>query len=421
MWYNSAMKKGGAQKEVRILVIGGGFGGVRAALDLWKRDIPGANITLVSDKYHFEYTPALYKLATGKSPLETCIPLSEIFGHTDVSIIVDEITGGSIEDRYLLGRSGSRYQYDICVLAFGSETAYFGVPGIQEHAFAFKSVETALKLKRHLHDLFDSHQGMSKGELISQFQFVIVGGGPAGVELAGEIRRYARELAKKHEVPEGLVTVDIIQSAPRLLPVMTEKVSRLVTERLDELGINVILGKAVVSEDTGGVALKDIRFNARTIIWTAGVKPNSVYKSITGLSLDKNGRVLVDEDMRAQGIANVFAIGDGASTPFAGTAQTALYDGNYVSHVIQNEILGKKLPAYRPRKTPYVVPVGPGWAVFTYKNIAFAGRLFWWLREFIDLRFFFSILPLRKAFTVWREGGVLCESCPTCVSAQEIQ
>lgn len=406
-------------KEKRILVIGGGFGGMRAALDLARMKIPGATITLVSDKHHFEYTPALYKLATGRSPLETCIPLAEIFRNTGVRLIVDTITGGSTSEKLLIGKSGSQYRYDFAILALGSETAYFNVPGIEEYSFAFKSVESALKLKRHLHSLFDNHQGLSKGDLITQFQFVIVGGGPAGVELAGEIRRYARELADKHDVPEKFVTVDIIQSAPRLLPVMPEKVSEIVMKRLSKLGINVILGKPVVSEDKGGVCLKDIRFNANTIVWTAGVKASHIYQKIDGLSLDKVGKVLVDEDLRAQGTTHTFVTGDGASTPFAGTAQTALYDGRYAARVIANTLRNKKLPAYKPRKTPYVVPVGPGWAVFTYKNISLSGKIFWWLRELIDFRFFLSILPLHKAYTVWSEGGVLCESCPTCMVAEE--
>ena len=404
----------------RILIIGGGFGGVRTALRLAKEQLPSVIITVVSDKHHFEYTPALYKLATGRSPMETCIPLGEIFSGKKIEYVIDSITGGSVIDKVLLGASGSRYRYDILILALGSETSYFGLPGVEENSFTLKTVETALKLKNHLHSLFGAHNaGMTKGELMAQFQFVIVGGGPAGVELAGEIRQYARSLAKIHGVHESLVTVDILQAAPRLLPTMSEAVSRAAVRQLDKLGINVILNRAVTSEDEKGVYMKDIQLNAKTIVWTAGVKPSHVYKLIAGLPLDKPGRVLVDEHLHVQGFENVFAIGDSAATPFAGTAQTAIYDGNYAGLVVANVMRGTPIPDHSPRVTPYVVPIGEDWAVLTYKNITLTGRIFWWLRQIIDLKFFLTILSPWKAFTIWRDGGRLCESCPTCLQAEE--
>ena len=403
----------------RILILGGGFGGVRTALDLAKQKIPNTKIVLISDKHHFEFTPALYKLATGRSPMEMCIPLAEIFRTPDIEYLVDEVTGGSLAERVIYAKSGSRYKYDYLVLALGSETSYFNIPGIAENSFTLKSVSTALRLKNHLHELFNDFDHLSKRELMAQFQFVIVGGGPAGVELAGEIRRYARTLARAHGVSERLVTVDILQAAPRLLPTMPEEVSLRATKRLDELGINIILGRAVTGEDQHGVFLKDIKFNAKTIVWTAGVKPSHVYGLIEGLTLDKGGHVLVDSEMRAQGFENVFAIGDGAATPNAGTAQTAIYDGHYSARVIAHSIRGEKVPDYHAKKTPYVVPIGENWAVFTYKNIVLSGRIFWWLRLLIDLKFFLTILPFNKAFTIWREGGVICESCPTCNLAEE--
>lgn len=409
----------------RILILGGGFGGVRAALDLTKEFgasagglYPQVKITLISDKHHFEYTPALYKLATGRSPIETCIPLGEIFGRKKIEFIVDEITGGSLSENVVFGKSGSRYRYDFLILALGAETSYFGIPGIEENSYSLKSVASALRLKNHLHELFNGHAGRSKGDLMARFQFVIVGGGPSGVELAGEIRHYARTLAEKHGIPENLVTVDILQAAPRLLPTMPEGVSKRAIHQLNKLGINIILSRAVTAEDTQGVYLKDIQLNSKTIIWTAGVRPSHIYAHLAGLSLDKGGRILVDEHLRANGTHGVFAIGDSASTPFSGTAQTAIYDGRYVAQVIAHSMRGKTIPQHAPRQIPYVVPIGAHWAVFTYKKIVLSGKLFWWLRQIIDLKYLLTILPLGKALNVWREGSSISESCPTCEEAQ---
>jgi NADH dehydrogenase len=221
-----------------------------------------------------------------------------------------------------------------------------------------------------------------------------------------------------HGIPVEYVTVDIIQAANRLLPTMSESVSTAAMHRLDKLGINIILGRAVTGEDANGVFLKDIKFNSKTIIWTAGVKPSHIYATIAGLAFDKGGHILVDEHMRVGGFEGVFALGDSASTKFAGTAQTAIYDGRYIAHVIGHEIHGQGMPEHTPRNTPYVVPIGENWAIFTYKNITLTGWPFWILRQFIDFKFFLSILPFKKAFTVWRQGGVLCESCPTCLEAE---
>jgi NADH dehydrogenase len=398
----------------RILILGGGFGGVRTALELAKKNLPDTEILLVSDKHHFEYTPALYKLATGRSPMEMCIPLGEIFHTRKVQFVVDTITGGSIVDNVVFGESGSKYRYDHLILALGAETSYFGIPGVAEHSFTIKSVESSLKLKGHLHTLFASHKGLDKGKLMAQFQFVIVGGGPAGVELAGELREYARGLARMHAIPQELVTVDVIQAAPRLLPTMSEEVSRRALKRLDRLGVNVLLNRAATSEDEVGIHLKDIELNAKTIIWTAGVRPSHVYGTLAGLTLDKGGRVLVDENLRVLNTKNIFAIGDSASTPFAGTAQTAIHDGAYAAKVIKALEKNKALPKYTQKKTPYVVPIGSGWGIFTYGTITLSGRVFSWLRELIDLRFFLSILTVRNAIEVWRDGGSISESCPTC-------
>ena len=403
----------------RILVLGGGFGGIRAALSLAQKNISDTTITLISDRHHFEYTPALYKLATGRSPRETAIPLAHIFEKTKIQYIVDTVTGGSLPDKVIQGASGSVYQYDFLILALGAEVSYFDIKGVEENSYNLKTAAASLKLNSHIHKLFNNHHALSKGELMSQFQFVIVGGGPAGVELAGEIRQYALLLAKSHGIPRNLITVNILQNNPRLLANMSEKASSLALSRMNKLGVNIITGKSVTEEDVRGVYLKDIKFNARTIVWTAGVKNNHIYKSIKGLEFDKSGKVIVDSLMRAGNTENVFVIGDSASTPFAGTAQTAIYDGQYIPRLIRAIILKKKkLPIYKPRTTPYVVPIGRKWAVINYKNKALGGMIFWWMREFIDLKFFFSILSPRRAWRAWYTGTKLCESCPTCHKAE---
>lgn len=398
----------------RILVVGGGFGGIQTALDLEKMHLPNTHVTLISDKHHFEYPPTYYKVAAGIFPTEKCIPLADIFPTGTVEVVVDAITGGDTVNKTLTGASGASYTYDYLVLSLGSEVTYFDIPGIKDHSYALKSVADAVNLKAHIHKLFNTHQGMAAQELMAQFQFIIVGGGPSGVELAGVLRGYLRSLAEIHHVPMKFITVDVLQAAPRLLPTFPEKVSTLAARQLDKLGVNLMLGSAVAKEDGVGVYMKDLSLHAKTIIWTAGVRAHSLYGKIGSLTIEKNGRVAVSETLEAVGTKHVFIIGDGANTPHAGTAQTAISDGHFAATMISAKIQQQTTPTYTAKQTPYVVPIGFDWAIFTYKNTVITGQIVFWLRELIDLRYFLSILPWWKALRAWSKGGIKPEICETC-------
>lgn len=400
----------------KIVIVGGGFGGVRAAFDLANKKIPNAKIILISDKPHFEYHPALYRVVTGRSPLEVCIPLRDIFGNKEVEVLEDRIIEANLKEMLLRGDSGSRYPFDYLVLALGSETVYFSIPGIKEFSFGFKSITEALRLKQHLHQIFQlcTVSAEDQEEDVCRMHFVIVGGGASGVELAGELAMYTKKLAEKHKVDLSLITVDLTEAAPRLLPALPEEISKRVNDRLRKLGVNIFLNRTVTEQEIEEVYLKDMKLKTKTVIWTAGVKPNRLYSEIQGLEFDKKGRVIVDEFLQAKGFSSVFVIGDAVSTLYAGMAQTALRDGSFVSDIIARKFYGRSLESYKPKEPFYVIPVGPGWAAALIGKLWLYGRLGWWLRRLADLRFFLSILPLSKALLAFRSGKTLCESCAIC-------
>ena len=175
-------------QETRALIVGGGFGGIQTALNLEAQHIPNLKITLVSNKSHFEYLPTLYRVITGKSPLEVCIPIRDIFEEKRIEFCLDTIISFDPKKRRAHGESGSTYQFDYAILALGSETAYFNIPGLSKHSFTFKSVREAIILKNHLHTLFEECKTTSDpARKVSALHFVIVGGGPTGIELAGEL------------------------------------------------------------------------------------------------------------------------------------------------------------------------------------------------------------------------------------------
>jgi len=410
--------------EHTIVVVGAGFAGVRAAQNLSKKRLPKTRVILLSNKHHFEYYPALYKVVTGRSPLEVCIPLSEIFPNNRVEVIIDEAESFDIGGKKVIGKSGSAYQYEYLILALGSETVYFDIPGLKENSFGFKSINEALRLKNHLHSLFDKHAGLSPSELEENFHIAVVGGGASGVELSAELARYAKELAKRHEMDSVPMKITLIEAAPQLVPMLPEKVSAKISARLKKLGIVVMANEAVTEENHDALFMKDGQkkdgtMPTKTVIWTSGVKPNHLYGTIAGIEMEKNGRVVVKETLEARGVPNVFILGDAADTKYSGMAQTALYDGAFVADAIARRISGKKIISYHPHKAAYSIPVGRGWALFMTGPLAFYGCIPYLIRQFIDLSFFFSILPCMAAIRAFKNGTRVSESCPTCLETMK--
>lgn len=398
----------------KIIIAGGGFGGIRTALDLAEKNLPNTKIILVSDKPHFEYHAALYRVATGRSPLGACVPLRDIFRDKYVEVLKDTVVKVDIKEKTLEGNSGSLYSFDFLVLALGSETVYFNIPGLKELSFGFKSINEALILKRHLHKLFIACEKATAEEKVCSTHIVVVGGGSSGTELAGELAVYTRKLARKHHLEPSLVTIDLIESVSRLLPALPKDVSERVKRRLHRLGVNVFLNRVVIREEIEEIYLKDMEMKTKTVIWTAGVKPNHLYTQIDGLTFDKKGRVVVDEFLQPKGFSNIFVIGDAAATPHTGLAQTAIRDGSFVANTIIKKIYDRPLESYIPKSPSYAIPVGPGWAAVLIGGCRFYGRLGWWLRRLADLKFFLSFLPFRKALSVYQSGKTLCESCAIC-------
>lgn len=388
----------------RILIVGGGFGGIQTALKLSKKNIPNTEIMLVSNKSYLEYYPALYRVVTGASPIEVCVPLSDILPEKKIIIEKDMINGVDLKNKVATGASGSRYRYDTIVLALGSQTIYFDLPGLAQFSRGFKSLDEALALKHHIHDLFKDHAHPDKNELVSHFHVVVVGGGPSGVEVAGDLFIYMQKLSAIYSVDPSLITIDLIEANSRLLPMVAPDVSAKVLARLRKIGINIFLNRQLMRNDIAEVYMKDMSLQSRTVIWTAGTQISTLYRAISGLTLSPKRRIEVDEYLHAKGYSDVYIIGDGASTPYAGLAQTAIYDGNYVANHIANTMHGRKTKSYVPQKTAFSVPVGNDWGVFIWGPIKIYGFVAYLIRHAIDMLYFAEILNPKKFVSLFFEG-----------------
>ncbi len=395
----------------RVVIVGGGFGGIATALRLRQSR---CDITLISNIPHFEYHAALYRVVTGRSPLEVCIPLSEIFPDKRVRLIEATIVKVDPTQKVVTDQDGSQYHYDSLVLGLGSETSYFDVPGLSELAFGLKSITDALRLKRHLHQLFsDAAAKFASGEKTS-IQLVIVGAGSTGVELAGELAIYSKKIAAAHKLPPTAITIDLFEAADRILPNLPVKVSTIVFNRLHRLGVNIFLNTPIIKEDITSVYLKDMQMKTKTVIWSAGVKTNSFYRSVKGLSFDEKGRVEVDNWLRTKKVKDIYIVGDAAATAHSGFAQTAWANGVNVAETIMATNSNRSPRPSRPPVPVSAIPVGDHWAVVAGRGFLVTGRIGWIIRRLIDRRFFGWILPPAKARQVFADGQTLCETCPIC-------
>lgn len=374
---------------MKITVVGGGFGGVKAALELAKDK--RAHITLISDKPDFQYYPALFSTATGGSRLQSWVPLGEIFtDHPNVDVVIDKITKLNKADRTLQGESGTTYEYQTLVLALGSVTTYFGIPGLDEQAaYGIKSYDEITRLKQHLLQQFSTPNGADK-------YFLIIGAGPTGIELASSLGNYLKRLKQHYKQPTPRITISIIEAAPRVLPRMSEKASKMVAKRLKQLGVKVETNKKVEAKTADSLIVSGRAIKSQTVIWTSGVANNPFFAEHAGeFELSKNGKVVVDDYLRAD--RHIYVIGDNAFTQYSGLAQTALHDAIYVA----KHILGKSHKKYKVKLPPVVVPVGEGWAIFEYKWISFGGRLGSLMRSAADFIGYRDILPFGRALGVW--------------------
>lgn len=406
-------------KEHKILIIGGGFAGVKCALSLSQKKLPkGTRIILVSDREHFEYHGALYRIVTGHSPLEVCLPLRDILNERKVEIVKDRIDKIDTKSQALRGESDSVYHYDDLVIALGAETVYFDVPGLRENAHGIKTINDALRLKEHLHTTFTQCANQEDAVKTCGSHFVIIGAGATGVEIAAELAVYTKQLAQKHGADPALIRIDLIESQSRILPTLHVKFAARIARKLEDLGVTIHTDARVTEGSVSSVHLKEMELKTKTIVWTAGVRGHTLIED-AGLTIDKRGRAVVCAHLRAKGQKNIYVAGDAASTQFSGMAQTALQDGLYIARTIARALEGKPPKKHKLIQSIYAVPTGPGWAGASFYALRCYGKLGWGVRRLVDMVVFRSFLPWGKAWSAFCAHKRVSESCPTCCAAQE--
>ena len=375
---------------MKVVIVGGGFAGVKAALELSKRRI--GKITLISDEPYFLHHATLYATATGKNMAESVIPLENIFAaHPNVDVVHDTITGLDPQRKLVTGAKD--YKYDKLILAMGSVTTYFGIKGMDKHSFGIKSLDEIQAFHSHVYN-----------EVVEQKlnpEYFIIGGGPTGIELAGALHEYLQSLKVLHRLPKSKAKVSVIEAAPRILPRSSTTASKKVMKELRKKGIAVRVNKKVEALDKDTITIDGKEYATSAAVWTSGVANNPFFTNHSDLfTLNPAGRVEVNPYL--EGAPHIYVLGDNNTVKFSGMALPAMIQATHVAKNITRLATKRAQKKFRPHSVPSGVPTSEGWAYVEWHGVYVAGKFGAWVRRMMELYGYTRLVPFKTALAIWR-------------------
>lgn len=392
---------------VRIVIAGGGYAGLGTALHL-NRQMGRSGlikITLIDLNDKHEQVTRIHEAAAGRVHHgEVYIPFSRLLRGKNIEFKQAKITGFDFEKKVVKTDKGE-VPYDKLVVAMGSTTNFFGIPGLQENSFELKTVEDARRIRRHINEMFKKAKETNDPEARKALlTFVVGGAGFTGVETAGELADWLPKLCKKYGISEDEVRLINIEAAPSILPGNPECLPEYTHKILEKMGVEVMTNAAAVGATPDYLELKDgIKIPTKTIIWTGGVRGHKIYEE-AGLPVNRGGRIEVNEYSEVKGLKDVYAIGDASAhlDPATGrvvapTAQYALQQADTLAHNLKVEITGKghKEP-HKPFNRGEACSIGYEEATAAMGKRKFTGVLAHLFKELIGMHYIFEIggIPL---------------------------
>ena len=372
-------------KPPRVVIVGAGFGGLWAARGLVNRPV---RVTLVDRNNYHTFFPLLYQVAAAELvPTDIAHPVRSIFRRArNVDVRMAEMTGLDLDGRAVLTDSGP-IEYDHVILALGSEPSFFGVPGADEHAFPLRWMSDAIPLRHHVLTRFESALTANGARRRRLLTFVVVGGGPTGVEYAGALSEliHGPLLEDFPGIDRDQVRIELVEASGTLLGGMPPKLARYAGRRLAARGVSVRLGTAVESVALGKVTLSgDEILPTETVVWTAGVQ-GEPRAAAWGLPVGPAGRVPVTEHLHLPARPEVFVIGDlayledGQGRPLPQVAQVAIQQGRRAAANIRARVEGRPPERFVYRDPGMLAVIGRNAAVAHVFGFAFKGRAAWLL------------------------------------------
>ena len=394
----------------RVVIVGAGFGGVAVA-----RGLAGAavRVTMIDRQNHHLFQPLLYQVATAAvSPADVAVPVRALFRNSDnVSVLMDEIVDIDLAGRAVVsGRA--RYGYDYLVLATGSEYAYFGQDGWRKRSLALKTLEDALEMRERILLAFElAEMAEDEAERRRLMTFVIIGGGPTGVELAGAIAELAKSTLARdfRRIVPGEAEILLLEAGPALLADFPQRLSESAAEALRHKGATVRLQTTLreIREDAVVVGEAGEVIPTATVLWAAGTRANTVGEW-PAAAQDRAGRIQVAEDLSVPGHPEVFVIGDaahvapGGGPPLPAVAPAAKQQGTYVARLIRQRVAAGPLPPpFHYRDEGLLATIGRGAAVADLHWIKLTGWFAWVFWGLVHIFFLIDFRTRMMVFLNW--------------------
>ena len=377
-----------------VVIVGGGFAGLRAARALRRAPV---DVTLLDRRNHHVFQPLLYQVATaGLSAPEIAAPLRSILRRQpNVAVLMAEVVSVDVSRRVVVLSDGEM-PYDYLILATGATHSYFGHDAWARHAPGLKSIEDALEIRRRLFVAFERAERETDASARRVWlTFLVVGGGPTGVELAGTVAEIARHtLAREfRRIDPSQARVVLLEGTDRVLPPYPPGLSQKARQQLEGLGVEVRTSALVTGVDEGGVWLGAERLAARTVLWAAGVTASPVGRSL-GAAMDRAGRVRVEKDLTLPGKPEVFVAGDLAlfeqdGRPVPGVAPAAMQMGRHAARNVRRSLAGQPLLPFRYVDKGSLATIGRRAAVADFGRVRLWGFPAW--MAWLSIHIFFLI------------------------------
>lgn len=391
----------------RVVIIGGGFGGLNAAQALKRSRI---DILLLDKTNHHLFQPLLYQVASAAlSPGEIAIPIREILRKQEnVTVIMGDVVSIDKKLSRIVLFNRECIDYDYLIVAVGARHSYFGNDLWEKYAPGLKTIKDAIHIREQILISFEKAERMdSISEAVKYLNFVIIGGGPTGVEMAGAIAEIAHKTMFKNfrRIKPEKSKIYLIEAAPHILPCYPSKLALSATKDLEKLGVGVVTGKKVTNITEDGVQVEENFYPCKNIIWAAGNQAPPLLKTLE-VPLDRQGRVVVESDLSIPGNPEIFVIGDAAccmgkdGKPLPGIAPTAIQQGKYVAKIIKAKLSKEKRPPFHYFDKGSMATIGKGKAIATVGKFQFTGTIAWLMWCFIHIIY---LIGFRNRLTVFIE------------------
>ncbi|MBS0625773.1 MAG: NAD(P)/FAD-dependent oxidoreductase [Verrucomicrobia bacterium] len=388
----------------KVVILGGGFGGINAAKALGNSKL---DVWMIDRTNHHLFQPLLYQVASAAlSPGDIAVPIREILSpYENITVIMGEAVKIDKENKIVVLRNGDHVGFEYLILALGANHSYFGNDQWEKFAPGLKTLNDALQIRERILISFEKAERCdSISEAKKYLNFVIIGGGPTGVEMAGAIAEIAYEtmLRNFRRIDVTKTKIYLVEGSPHILPVYPERLSEKAKGYLERSGINVITGKRVTDVTSEGVMVENTFIPAHNIIWAAGNQASPVLKTL-GTPLDRQGRAIVEADLSLPGNPDIFVIGDAACAmdqkgkPLPGLAPVAVQQGRYVAMLLRKRIPKNERPPFRYFDKGTMATIGKTKAIGMFNKIQFSGFFAWLAWCFVHILY---LIGFRNRFTV---------------------